>query len=118
MATHSSVLAWSLWGRTESDTTEATQQQQPGTLEVRYTQLLEWDWRELKEESVVSYDLEPNSEPGTVVGQQGQQLERRARGWKRQTNLECINTFLLLIASDHNNFQRALLLHFCLLNLA
>ena len=39
MATHSSVLAWriprtgglvgcSLWGRTESDTTEATQQQQ------------------------------------------------------------------------------------------
>ena len=40
MATHSSVLAWRipgtgepsglpLWGRTESDTTEATQQQQP-----------------------------------------------------------------------------------------
>ena len=55
MATHSSVIAWSLWGRTELDMTEATQQQQqqPGTLEVRYTQLLEWDWRELKEESVV-----------------------------------------------------------------
>ena len=38
MATHSSVLAWGslvgcrLWGRTESDMTEATQQQQQGCL--------------------------------------------------------------------------------------
>ena len=46
MATHSSVLAWRipgmgepgglrLWGRTESDTTEATQQQQQQQLDIR-----------------------------------------------------------------------------------
>ena len=46
MATHSSVLAWRipgtghlvgfrLWGRTESDTTEVTQQQQSRTLNRR-----------------------------------------------------------------------------------
>ena len=44
MATHSSVLAWripgtgepgGLWGRTESDTTEATQQQQQGQIQFK-----------------------------------------------------------------------------------
>ena len=55
MATHSSVLAWrtpgtgeseplgcSLWGRTESDTTEATQQQQQRELVVRF--ILRYCW--------------------------------------------------------------------------
>ena len=48
MATHSSVLAWKiqgqrslvgcrLWGRTESDTTEATQQQQTSAICVSST---------------------------------------------------------------------------------
>ena len=47
MATHSSILAWesqgqgnlvgwSLWGRTESDTTEATQQQQQQLLKTKW----------------------------------------------------------------------------------
>ena len=51
MATHSSVLAWRilgagslvgchLWGRTESDTTEATQQQQQGYKKMNNTQSL------------------------------------------------------------------------------
>ena len=38
MATHSSVLAWSLWGRTEWNMTEATWQQQQQQL---------WCWRRL-----------------------------------------------------------------------
>ena len=55
MATHSSVLAWRipgtgslvgcrLWGRTESDTTEATQQQQQQSLkEIRVQSLSQED---------------------------------------------------------------------------
>ena len=54
MATHSSVLAWRipgtgslvgcrLWGRTESDMTEATEQQQQHTLIKRKRKLLIWE---------------------------------------------------------------------------
>ena len=51
MATHSSVLAWRipgtgepgglphLWGRTESDTTEVTQQQQSQTINLSFPHL-------------------------------------------------------------------------------
>ena len=73
MATHSSVLAWRipetgepgglrLWGRIESDTTEATQQQQQQQMEILYVLKFTFSWSSCPRNK--TYEKNPEEDAG------------------------------------------------------